>query len=83
MAHYSNVHTCYVSRIQRETPAITGDLPRGRNNLPQFHRNISEKNCGNILYEQIVRNLPYWVRIIGLFLAGYCLKCFSQSPHNE
>ena len=33
--------------------------------------------------KQIVRNLPYWVRIIGLFLAGHCLKCFSESPHNE
>ena len=33
--------------------------------------------------KQIVRNLLYWVRIIGLFLAGHCLKCFSESPHNE
>ena len=33
--------------------------------------------------KQIVRNLPYWVRNIGLFLAGHCLKGFSESPHNE
>ena len=75
-------HSAGDSRNYRKSPA----LPRGRNNLPQFHRNKWKKLREHpALYgfqstqnKQIVRNLPYWVRIIGLFLAGHCLKCFSE-----
>ena len=37
-------HSAGDSRNYRKSP----DLPRGTNNLPQFHRNISENNCGSI-----------------------------------
>ena len=37
-------HSAGDFRNYRKSP----DLPRGRNNLPQFHRNISEKNCWSI-----------------------------------